>query len=492
MTAPDSRLQGMWRPLAALAVIFCAMPSGRPAERLRGSVVAGNGLGRNAKVNLTFHKWADTPPMGWNSWDAFATTVTEAQVKAQADYMAKNLARYGWRYIVVDIQWYEPDATGFQYRAGASLEMDQWGRLQPAPNKFPSAVKNAGFKPLADYIHAKRLKFGIHMMRGIPRQAVLQNTAIKGAATRAADIADTNSICAWNADMYGVDMTRPGAQEYYDSLYAMFATWGVDFVKVDDLSRPYHQPEIEAIRVAIDRSGRPMVLSTSPGETPLSAGEHVENHANIWRISDDFWDDWPALLAQFKRLHDWTPYRGPGHFPDADMLPLGAIRLAAGYGGPAWTRFTHDEQLTMMSLWAIARSPLMMGGDMTRNDIFTLSLLTNGEVIAVNQKSSGNRQIFNRDGVVAWAADVPRSRDKYLAVFNTRDPLPSDAGSSVAGKRASTVPVSLRELGLTDRVRVRDLWQKKDLGEFSGEFAPGIAPHGAGLFRISPRSKTID
>jgi hypothetical protein len=423
--------------------------------------------------------------MGWNSWDAFATTVTEAQIKAQADYMAERLARFGWRYIVVDIQWYEPGATGFQYRADAPLVMDEWSRLQPAPNKFPSAADGAGFKALAGYVHAKGLKFGIHMMRGIPRQAVARNTAIKGTTARASDIADRNSTCPWNPDMYGVDMARPGAQEYYDSLYAMFASWGVDFVKVDDLSRPYHQPEIEAIRRAIDRTGRPIVLSTSPGETPLSAGEHVASHANMWRISDDFWDDWPALLSQFKRLHDWTPYRGPGHFPDADMLPLGAIRLVPGYGGPAWTRFTRDEQYTMMTLWAIARSPLMMGGDLTRNDEFTLSLLTNKGVLAVNQKSSGNRQLFNSDGMVAWVADVPGSRDRYLAVFNTRNPVPLEGGSPAASP-ALEVPVSLSEIGFTGPVKVRDLWHTKDLGTFSGQFAPGIAPHGAGLYRVSP------
>ncbi len=113
--------------------------------------------------------------------------------------------------------------------------------------------------------------------------------------------------------MYGVDMTKPGAQAYYDSVFALFASWGVDFVKVDDISRPYHRAEIEAIRAAIDKTGRPMVLSLSPGETPLDAGESVASNANMWRISDDFWDYWPALLEQFARLDKWTPHRGPGH-----------------------------------------------------------------------------------------------------------------------------------------------------------------------------------
>ncbi|KAH0534180.1 hypothetical protein FGG08_007227 [Glutinoglossum americanum] len=384
-----------------------------------------------AGTSPEFWKWAQKPPMGWNSWDCFATTVTEAQTKAQADYMAEKLALYGWQYIVVDIQWYESGATSFEYRANAPLEMDEWSRLQPASNKFPSAAGGKGFKALADYVHSKGLKFGIHMMRGIPRQAVTRNTPIKGTKLHAADIADTHSTCPWNPDMYGVDMTKPGAQEYYDSLYAMFASWGVDFVKVDDLSRPYHQAEIEAIRRAIDKTRRPIILSTSPGETPVTSGAHVQQHANMWRISDDFWDDWSALFTQFKRLDDWTPYRGPGHFPDADMLPLGAIRQVPGYGGGPWTRFTQDEQRTMMSLWAIVRSPLMMGGDMTKNDDFTLSLLTNKEVIEVNQNSNGNRQLFHRDGLIAWIANDPNGPDKYLAVFNTGDALTLDIKNAV-------------------------------------------------------------
>jgi alpha-galactosidase len=370
--------------------------------------------------------WAKTPPLGWNSWDCFATTVTETQIKAQADYMAAKLKDYGWQYIVVDIQWYEPNANSFNYRAGAPLIMDEWSRLQPAPNKFPSSAAGQGFKALADYVHGKGLKFGIHMMCGIARQAVAQNTPIKSTNARAADIADKNSTCPWNPDMYGVDMSKPGAQAYYDSIFAQAAAWGLDFVKVDDLSRPYHQPEIEAIRQAIDKTGRPIVFSTSPGETPLASGEHIARHANMWRISDDFWDAWPALFAQFKRLHDWTPYRGAGHFPDADMLPLGAIRQVPGSGRP-WTRFTKDEQLTMMTLWAMARSPLMMGGDMTKNDDWTLSLLTNAEMLAVNQQSSNNRQLFNRDGHIGWIADVPDSKDKYLGLFNTRDAGAIDA-----------------------------------------------------------------
>jgi hypothetical protein len=370
-----------------------------------------------------FLDWARTPPMGWNSWDAFGTTLTEAQAKAQADFMTKHLLPYGWKLLTVDIQWYEPGATGHGYRENASLVMDGFGRLQPAPNRFPSAINGAGFKPLADYVHGKGLQFGIHLMRGIPRLAVARNLPVKGTRLRASDVANRASTCAWNPDMYGVDMEKPGAQAYYDSVFELLASWGVDFVKMDDISRPYHENEreIEAVRSAIDRTGRPMVLSLSPGETALDAAAQVQRHANMWRISDDFWDNWQALLAQFKRLADWNPFQGPGHWPDADMLPLGVIDL-----GRRSTRFTPDEQRTLMTLWSIARSPLIHGGDMTKTDAFTLSLLTNAEVIAVDQASVDNRPLFERNGFIAWVAAVPESRDRYLALFNTRDRFPLD------------------------------------------------------------------
>ncbi len=386
----------------------------RPAAFLLAAMTALSSAASAAEAD--FHAWAATPPMGWNSWDCFGTTVTEAQTKANADFMAAKLKSHGWQYVVVDIQWYQPTATGHDYVPGAKLVMDEYSRLQPAVEKFPSAANGAGFKSLAGYVHGLGLKFGIHLMRGIPRQAVKQNTAILGTDKRAADIADTSSVCSWNPDMYGVDIRRPGGQEYYDSLMAMYAGWGVDFIKVDDIARPYDEVqklEIEAIRRAIAKTGRPIVFSLSPGETPLARGEHVADHANMWRISDDFWDNWPALRSQFKRLHDWTPHRRTGAWPDADMLPLGTIEFGRQ------TKFTRDEQFTLMTLWSIARSPLMHGGDMTKTDDFTLSLLTNDEVLAVNQRSENNRQLFRTDdGHVAWVADVPGSADKYVALFN--------------------------------------------------------------------------
>lgn len=414
---------------------------------------------------------APTPPMGWNSWNSFGPTITEAQALENADIMVTKLLPFGYNVFTVDIQWYEPNANSYEYRKDAELTLDQYGRLQPAPNRFPSAANGAGFKKLADQIHARGMKFGIHLMRGIPRQAVRLNTPILGTKLRAQDIADTKAICEWNGDMYGVDMTKPGAQEYYNSVFKQYAEWGVDFVKMDDMSRPYERnwPEVEAAHKAIAASGRPIVLSLSPGEMDLRWANHVPHYAQMWRISDDFWDEWRLLNDQFQRLENWNPVMGANSWPDADMLPLGRLAL-----GARDTKFTPDEQQTLMSLWSIARSPLIMGGDLRHLDAKTLALLTNPEVLAVNQRSRDNRPHRADAGTRIWSA---RSADKrnlqYLALFNT-----SDAPTEIV--------FDLSRLDLGNRsVAVRDLWARHDQPAVRGALRITLAPHASSLFALS-------
>jgi len=412
---------------------------------------------------------APTPPMGWNSWNSFATTITEAQTLEQAAILQRELLPAGYDILTVDIQWYEPEANGYEYNRRPVPAMDAHGRLLPAPNRFPSSRDGRGFRPLADRIHALGLRFGVHLMRGIPRLAVERNLPVLGVDVRARDIADTSSVCSWNGDMYGVDMSRPGAQAYYDSVFAQLAPWGVDFVKVDDLCRPYdaHAAEIEGIARAIARCGRPMILSMSPGETPLPRAEHARRHAQMWRVSDDFWDDWTMLEAQFTRLENWNPFMGDGRWPDADMLPLGRLAL-----GERDTRFTPDEQRTLMTLWSIARSPLIMGGDLRHLDEATKALLTNPEVIAVNQGSRANRPHFLEDGVRVWSARAADG-DWYLALFNT-------------GAEAREIRVNLAALGAPRSVAVRDLWARRPDGVARERIVRRIRGHGAGLYRLAP------
>lgn len=410
---------------------------------------------------------APTPPMGWNSWNSFATTITEAQALETAKIMAEQLLPFGYDVFTVDIQWYEPEASSYNYNTKPVPTMDGHGRVTPALNRFPSAANGVGFAELARQVHGLGLKFGIHIMRGIPRLAVERNLPVLGTSVGAADIADTSSICSWNPDMYGVDMTKPGAQAYYDSIFALYASWGVDFVKMDDMSRPYdaHAAEIEAAHRAISKAGRPMVLSLSPGETPVVRAEHVREYAQMWRISDDFWDEWAMLEAQFVRLENWNPWRRPGAWPDADMLPLGRLAL-----GDRDTRFTPAEQRTVMTLWAIARSPLIMGGDLRHLDAPTLALLTNRDVLAVNQSSTDNQPHFVMDGTRVWTARAENG-DAYLALFNT-------------GKTEREVGFKFAALGINS-AGVTDLWTGRALGRHRGSFAASLPSHGAGLFRLS-------
>ncbi|MDX8337547.1 NPCBM/NEW2 domain-containing protein [Draconibacterium sp. IB214405] len=586
----------------------------------------------------SFHNWALTPPMGWNSWDCFGPSVVETEVKANADYMAANLKESGWEYIVVDIRWYVDNQTTGHYNAynNSTFILDEYGRYMPSPTRFPSAANGAGFKPLADYVHSMGLKFGIHIMRGVPKEAVYNKLPIKGTTKTAADIYSTAYECTWLQDNYTVVANREGAQEYYNSIFDLYASWGVDFVKVDDLSRPYHTDEIEMIRKAIDQTGRPIVLSMSPGATPVEEHEHATSHANMWRTIDDFWDNWAQLNYSFEKCAEWAPYIQPGAWPDADMLPLGKF-IRGERATNRYTKFTKDEQYTLMTLWTMFKSPLMFGGNLPDNDAFTNSLLTNDEVLNVHAHSTNNKQWFNENGVIGWTANDPESSDKYVALFNSGgdgfvntnsllyrsgtvsrltdgygehidiklpegskelylivndggDDFACDhadwinptvylsngdsikltdltwknafagwgnvsvnksvsggslnikgtvyengigthsksiihyeipensvrfkafAGLDIGGtsqqggatvefmvsvtdptsmdEDAVAIPVNLKELGFSGDCAIRDLWEKKDLGTFSGvEFAPTINYHGAGLYRISPSAQ---
>jgi len=293
---------------------------------------------------------APAPPMGWNSWDAYGETITEAQVRANADWMAKHLKPFGWQYVVIDEGWYRvnPDSDP----KDARLKLSDDGRFVPVVLRFPSAAGDAGFKPLADYVHSLGLKFGLHIVRGIPREAVARNLPIAGSPYHAADAADTSDACPWNAYNYGVKASDAG-QAYYDSIAKLYASWGVDFIKADCIAdHPYKPDEIRMLANAIEKSGRPMVLSLSPGPTALDHADEVAKYAEMWRVCDDFWDHWgkwekheysQSLYAQFATLAKWTPHVAPGSWPDADMLPLGYLGPHPGDLGGRLNR--HDKTI---------------------------------------------------------------------------------------------------------------------------------------------------
>jgi alpha-galactosidase len=431
------------------------------------------GSGAAAVENPPHWALAPTPPMGWNSWDCYGPCVREEEVKANADYMAEKLKSHGWQYIVVDIQWYEPKARAQGYNDFTQLEMDSYGRLIPAVNRFPSAADGKGFKPLADYVHGKGLKFGIHIMRGIPRQAVKAKTPVKDTDYTAADVADSNSTCKWITDMYGVNPKHPGAQAYYNSIIQLYAQWGVDYIKCDDMSSPYYKEEVQLLRNALDKFGPKIILSLSPGPAPVQDAEHLKTSANLWRMSGDFWDNWRSLKEMFGLCEKWMSKGGPGYWPDCDMLPLGRIGIRAERGADRKTHFTKDEQIALMTLWSIFQSPLMFGGDLPSCDEWTLSLITNDEVLAVNQHGQNPRlsyhdRVANR---AVWMSEIPDSKDKYLALFNLGEQ-----------EQAVSIPIPVNA-----KWSVRDLWTHKDLGVFEKEFGPKLNAHGAGLYRISPQ-----
>lgn len=420
---------------------------------------------------------ADTPPMGWNSYDAFNWSVTESDVKANADYMRTNLKPHGWQYVVIDWAWYYPGRHNSSPNQDANLNprlrMDANGRLLPDTTRFPSAAGNNGFKPLADYVHAQGLKFGVHLMRGIPRQAVADNVPILGTSCRANQI-NNNTTAAWLNLMWGLNMSNACAQAYLDSMFQLLAGWGVDYVKVDDIAAPtYRQAEVEGYRLAIQRSGRPMVLSLSPGPTPLAAGPHVQANAHMWRIVNDLWDDWPGVNNLFDPLRDWTRYRAKGAYPDPDMIPIGRLSKFGPNGPSRYSNLSPDEQRTLMTLWTINRSPLMWGGNLVENRASDLALMTNAAVMSVDQNSTNNRQLVGGSRQV-WAADIPGSNDRYVALFN-RD------------NTSGTVSATLSALGMGSAT-VTDLWSGAGLGTVSTTFTRSLPAHGAGLYRLSPRT----
>ena len=430
------------------------------------------------------NSFAQTPPMGWNSYDYYDTTVNEAQVKANADFMAAHLKEFGWEYVVVDIEWYSNDAgtmrERYQYIPFGDVEMDAYGRLQPSPERFPSSVGGKGFAPLAEYVHKLGLKFGIHIMRGIPRRAAHENCPVPGAKEKANRIADPSSICIWTPDMYGVRNTEDG-QAYYDSLLAMYAEWGVDYIKCDDIcdSRLYREEpfsgweETRMLHRAIEKCGRPIVLSLSPGPAHIERAWEYCKYANMWRITDDFWDEWHLLKAMFARCELWQDHVREGCFPDCDMLPLG--RLGKGFGHEWETRFTKEEQKTMMTLWCMFRSPLMIGAELTLMDDWTLSLLTNQDLLALMGETCKGTQLLRTDKEVVWKNKDSVSGRLCVALFNT-------------GDEDTVLSIGLDELEegyqAGEEKVLDELWDKQEMSTVSGKIETEVPAHGVKVYRV--------
>ena len=452
-----------------------------------------------SQAQKEFTSISTTPPMGWNSYDAYHGAITEDQFKACVDWLADNLLPLGYEYAVIDFCWYRPaneawynaDWKTFQLkqkkyadgRLSPSLVMDENARLLPDVKRWPSAADGVGFKAMADYVHAKGMKFGIHIMRGMPREALSRNLVVKGTDINVSDIVNKLDTCPWMNHMYGVDIDLEGAQEYYNSLFDLYAEWEVDFIKADDMMvPPYREGEIEMMRKAIDNSGRDMVLSLSCGEAPLSQAQHLSDNANMWRMSKDFWDRWQDVERMFELAEMWSPFIGNGTWPDADMIPIGRLNLS-GYPGahknPKHPHIEHDSRLTeneqraLMSLWCIMRSPLMWGGDPLTSSKEAVDMISNKSVLDVSRNSENNRQIYERRDSRVWMADISDSEDKYLGLFNMKD-------------EKADVLFELFWDRLKGKYQVVDLWSGQNLGIISERLEVELQAHEGRLYRLIP------
>lgn len=464
--AADSGAIGGTMPAAGTYPLSVTVTNGAGTATRTFALVAGDTL-------------SPTPPLGWNSYDSFGGGVRETEVLQAAEAQKAQLQPFGWHYVVVDYLWFDGEQA-----------IDANGRYLPSTSRFPSATGSLGFKPLADKIHAMGLGFGIHIMRGIPRKSVTANSPIAGSTFTASDAANTADACPWDRHMWGVRGDTAAGQGWYDSIFAQYAQWGIDFVKVDDMLNNqvspnlYHQAEVDAIRKAIDKTGRSIVLSLSPGPMRTADAAHLNTTTNMWRMVNDFWDsNGLSTLAQvFSASNAWQAVTtlGVGHWPDADMLPLGYLgpRCPVHAAGP--TALSQNQQVTVMSLWSILPSPLMFGGNVPAlttdaTGPFTIALLTNEEVLAVNQDALGAhaRRVSQQGTTEVWAKDVSGGR-KAVALFNR-------------GTQDAMVSATFSALGVSGTPLVRDLWRRADVvADMTAGLAVNVPHDGAVMYLLSP------
>ena len=429
---------------------------------------------------------AAAPPMGWNSCDAYGFTIDEAQFRANVQVLA-SIKQYGWQYAVIDEGWYMQDPFGANTVAQRFL-YDHNGLLVPVVARFPSSANNAGFKPLADWVHSLGLKFGIHILRGIPKQVAEENMPIAGSSFHALDAADKSSTCPWSDANYGVSDNTAG-QAYYDSMLKRYADWGLDFIKVDCISdRPYRPTEIRQIAEAIRKTGRPILLSLSPGPTGIEHAEEVARYSQMWRIADDHWDVWLdkgksngefpfGLEEEFDRIALWNKYSKPGSWPDPDMLPEGSLRPHPGWGDPRQSHYTPDEQKAEYTLWAISRSPLIYGGNLTELDGLSRSLLTNRGLLLINQTATESKPVITHgpglDNARVWFASTGSGHPQYYFAFFNPDDQPvtlhfkwNDLWLRFAGKHKAT-----------------SLWDGSATGP-AEDMQVALPAHGSAIYRV--------
>ncbi|KAM7487245.1 hypothetical protein LguiB_024729 [Lonicera macranthoides] len=463
---------------------------------------------------------ANLPPRGWNSYDSFCWTINETEFLQNAQLVVQRLIPHGYEYVVVDYLWYRRNVKGASTNSLGFDVIDEWGRMVPDPNRWPSSQGGKGFTEVALKIHGMGLKFGIHVMRGISFQAFDANTPIldttKGVAYveggrqwHAKDIGMEEQVCSWmNEGFMAINITLGAGRAFLRSLYQQYSEWGVDFVKHDCVfGEDLDLGEITYVSDLLKELERPILYSISPGTsvTPHMA-KNVSGLVNMYRITGDDWDLWEDVAAHFNLSRDFAEANMIGaegllgkSWPDLDMLPLGWLSQADSNLGPhRKSNLTLDEQKTQMTLWSIAKSPIMFGGDMRALDHATFSLITNPTVLEINHFSSHNKEfpyvtsvksIANSDmalGVVdfdsgrvkSWVA-TGRTGEIYVAFFNlnanrtTISMEISDLAKAFPGKDWTNSSCGCEEV-----------WSRRYLGVVKSIAIP-VQRHGTALFLLN-------
>lgn len=425
-----------------------------------------------------------TPPLGWNTFDTFYDNdaLNEQNVKEIADYMAENMKDSGYVYVNLDGGWWNN-------KSGQPIQVDEYGRPQPGEVRFPSSKDGNGLKSLADYVHSKGLKLGLYAMRGIPRVVTTsgyEDIKIKGTELSGKELANIADTCSWTKDNYGIDWENhpDEAQAYYDSLFEMWEEWGIDFIKIDDLVSPiddYHKNDVYGYSKARENTKSDIIISASPGNNIGADQEEwvmeILDHVDMFRATGDVWDNWSDTNKQFDRAKAFVKYAKPGAWVDLDMLPYGKIRDKTN-NPVRQSKLTNDEIYTSMTLHCIAKSPLIMGGDVRelKDDPFTLEVLTNSEALAVNQEGTNQGCFYDEGNITKWVSDAGNN-EKYVALFN-RTSGKADISFNFADIKLSS------EYGT-----IRDLWKKSDIGTYKNSYKVSVPSHGAVLLKVSPTTE---
>jgi alpha-galactosidase len=397
-------------------------------------------------------KIALTPPMGWNSWNCWAANVSDKNVRSSAKAMIDSgLVNHGWTYINIDDTW-----QGKRFGPLKALQPNE---------KFPD------MKSLCDYVHSLGLKIGVYSTPWI--------TSYAGYPGGSSD----NEDGSWERLGNYESNKRLGKYAFDTNDTMQYGQWGIDYLKYD--WHTHQEPQIAAMANALKASGRDIVYSLSAGMSFDKAALCAKS-ANCWRTTGDIRDAWTknqipprerswawGVTEIWQEILRWAPFSGPGHWADADMLVVGKV----GWGTPHPTKLTPDEQYTHISLWCLWSSPLLIGCPLDQLDDFTQNLLTNDEVLALNQDPLGKMatRIANAGATQVLAKDL-EDGSKAVGLFNV-------------GEEPNTVKVTWQQLGLTGKQTIRDLWRQKDIGTYTDQFEVMVRPHGVILIRIEPAVK---